>query len=682
VNLKERLSSTENLLRAIRGGKDSEQAPELSASSAPPAVIAKGDESPVAPKSLLRTPVSELFGKLLGHRISFSPRSKSLVCGVSFSARHLLISVVRRSDMSIYASGRYLFEPDQAPGQPGAPAFLHACIERTLGADQSAEYWAVLRSADVDLSVLSVPKLSGDKLDAAVFWTLQKDKKFTEAEYILDYLVMGPVKDAPEPRLEVLTCLARRADVDAQATLFREAGKELTGISVVPAALLNLYRRPDVPGPFTLAANIHVESDYSAIGLYSNGRLVFSRFIRSGAGSMVDDLVEHFRALAKPSQVDLHDIDLELTLPGEASQPFAAPAPSPPPVQPLTAQDAYALFQHVMLDGQKPEGLAEEHNLDASGIMQIISPAIERMARQVERTLEYYVSTNQQRCDALHFSGELFGATEVLNALALQLGYPPVAFDATAILHTPEGKVPPRRRMSLAPSIAVALSQPDRGINLVNNYKSRTAQELKQRVTLYTLLGVAFVMLFVAATGVWLERGVRAKRAELAQAQATLAALGPTIDENQLNAALQKFQLRQSGLRNAAPRMAGPAVLAELARCTPPKVKLMSLVVDTLSGPPKAAAPVPGQGGKVPPPVPSGPAANKGPQPAQTVVGTVTIEGVVLGDKADFDAELARLVLALQGSPLVDSPTVTHSSQRELPEEGTVLFFVLQMGVH
>jgi Tfp pilus assembly PilM family ATPase/cell division protein FtsB len=698
--LKERLSSTENLLRAIRGGaneKPSDTGTSPDAESLLPG-LGETPTAPIAPanpatragglKNILRTPVSELFKLNLGKPLQFSAGGKSKVCGISLSARHLTVSLLRRSDASVQASGRYNFGPDQRPGEAGSAAFLSDCLERVVGPSNGAEYWAVLRSSDVDLNVLSVPKLSGDKLDAAVFWSLQKDKKFTESEYVLDYLVMGPTNDAPEPRLDVLTCLARKADVDALAELFRAAGTVLTGITVVPAALLNLYRRPNLPGSFHLAANVHVETDYSAIGLYTAGRLVFSRFIRSGAGGMTDDLVEHFRLLSRPTITDIHDIDLELPLPGTEPLPEGlagllgegqgdALPDAPAPAQPITPVAAVAVLQHALLGGPEPQGLAEEHHLSSSQVMQIIAPAIERMGRQVERTLEYFASTTQMRCDGLHFSGEIFGSPEVVQALGGQLGYPAAAFDATAILGTPEGKVPATRRMSLAPSIAAALCQPDRGINLLSNYKRRTAQEMKQRVNRFILLGVAAVMLVIAAIGLWFELDARAKRTELAQANTELLALGPTIEDEQLASALQSFKTRKGALTRASSRMAGPAMLAELARRTPPQVKIMTLSVDTQA---KPAASAPGPGAPAPAPTPA-PAPAAGAPASGAANALVVLEGIVTGEQNSFESLLSRYMLDLQSSPLCVSLTVNHSSVRELPGEGQVLFFVLHLGV-
>ncbi len=672
LDLKERLSSTENLLRSIRGGESFRPRPDGGARSRGP----QGGRQP-------------FWNMPLGRG------SSGLSVGVSMSSEHLSVAVVRRGDASIQGTLRLPCGPDQAPGEPGFPAFLRQGVERALGRSaEGVDIWAVLRSHDVDLTVVSVPRLSGDKLDAAVFWTLQKEKKFSEDEYALDYLVMGPSASAPEKggdkaepgaakkdpgaRLDVLTCLARKADVDALKAVFRQAGLPLTGVTLTPAALLNLYRLPGAPGPFTLAANIHVEGDFSAIGLYKADRLVFSRYIRSGAKGMADDLVEYFRALAKPNPSDIHDIDLELPLPGApggTGGPPAAASPAPP--QALERAQAEALIRHALLGGPEPEGLAPEHRLDPGQVLHIVAPALERMARQVERTLEYYAGSQQQRCDALHFSGEIFASQQVLQALAGQLGYPPLGFDAPGIVRRGAEAVRPEDRMGLAPALAAALSPPDKGINLVSNYRRRAALARKVLVNRAILVGLAGIMLLIAGASLFLELGNRAKRQELDQAKAALAALGPVIEDSALNAALAQFKLRQESLRAASGRLAAPAVLAEMARRTPENVKLMSLNLELVAQPGQPAQS--GQPGS--PPAPPAVQPGQPTQPGQRQA-VLTLEGIVTGDKSGFDTGLARFVMELQASPLLSQPVVHQTSLRELPGEGQVLFFVLHTGVN
>lgn len=603
-------------------------------------------------------------------QINFGGSGKTHCIGISVSGPSLCLAVVRQSSGSLEAARRFPMEPEQAPGEKGFAAFLDACLEALGYARASADLWAVLRSSDLDLNVLTVPKLSGAKLDAAAYWTLQKEKKFAEAEYALDYLVFGPTADSKESRLDVLTCLARRSDVDRLRDAFRDAGRPLTGVTAIPNALLALYRRPGAPTGYALAANIHVEPDFSAIGLYAKDRLLFSRFIRSGAGSMAETLAEHFQAQARPKPAA--QADLELPLPGAGEQGAPEPATLP---QALDAAQAHELMRHVLLGAPRPAFAAPEHLLSPPEMLEVLSPAIERLARQVERTLEYYATSQQGRCDALHLSGEIFGCPAIAQALAGQLGFPPVVFDAAAMLQATQAQAPQADRLTLTPAIAAALAKADKGVNLIANYKVRTAQEAKRLVTRSIILGLAGVMLIIGAAGVVLERANAVKQRELAGLKARAAALGPMADEATLKLTVERYRLRQEALRKASARLLASASLADIARRAPENIRLLALNVEY---------PVEQQAKPGGPPQPGGQAQpGKAKSGAEPVVpqGTLLVEGVVVGERSGFDAALSRFVINLQASPMFQMPVVNESGLKELGTGEQVLHFVMHVGV-
>jgi len=720
VNLKQRLTSTENLLRSIRNGEAfasgaegrgdskkgaqqgsiwtrrislgdiftglirrqknaSTQADEAPAIAQTPAAPRKGapDRAPASAAPSSATPAAALAAPVpksaapkpfWTRQFNFKRSGKALNIGVSVSGPTLCIAVVHNSGPSIAATRRFPMEPDQAPGESGFAAFWQACLASMNYAGVAADVWAVLRSADLDLNVLSVPKLAGGKLDAAVYWTLQKEKKFAEAEYILDYLVMGPTADSKTPKLDVLTCLARRADVERLRDSFREAGTPLAGITAIPNAFLGLYRRAGAPTGFTLAANIHVEPDFSAIGLYTKDHLLFSRFIRSGAGSMADTLVDHFQEQAKPKAMPMDD--LELPLPG-------APAPSAsaggaPLTQQLDGIQAQALLRHVLLGAPKPDFASPGHLLTPAQMIDIIAPAIERLARQVERTLDYYASSQQLRCDALHLSGDIFASDAIAQSLAGQLGFTSVVFDATRIVKGGDTTAPDDR-MSMAPALAAALSPAGKGINLLSNYKVRTAQEAKRAVTSSLILGLAALMLVIGGGGLVLDKRVSAKSRELDALKTQRASLGPAVDEATLLASVNLFKMRQQGLRETTARMLASAALAEIALRTPEGVRLLSFTVDYPNAEPADAGAAKAQ---APAPAPA-----KAPPGAESANGSVLVEGIVTGDKAQFDGTLSRFVLDLQTSPLFAAPTVNETGIKELGSGTQVLYFSLRLGV-
>jgi Tfp pilus assembly PilM family ATPase len=602
--------------------------------------------------------------------IGLGRSTKPFSIGLSVSGNMLCFAVLRMPTATLDTARRFPMEPGQYPGEEGFPAFLRACLSAMGHTGAGADVWAVLRSADMDLNVLSVPKLSGAKLDAAVYWTLQKEKKFAEAEYVLDYVAMGPTADAKTPKLDALTCQGRRADVERLREGFRAADVPLAGITSIPSAFMRLYRRGTAPANFSLAANIHVEPDFSAIGLYTRDRLLFSRFIRSGAGSMADTLVDHFQALTRPKAPVLDD--LELPLPGAQKPALMAP---PPLAQAIDSAQAQALLRHVLLGAPKPDFATPAHLLSPEEMLDIIAPAIERLARQVERTLDYYASSQQIRCDALHLSGDIFASPAITQALAGQLGFQPVVFDAAAMV--PGGELcPAGDRMSMGPAIAAALSPPGKGINLLDNYKIRTAQEAKRTVTRTLLLGLAGLMLLIGGAGMVLERANAGKRALLATITAQQGACGPSMTDATLTANVNLFKIRQDALRETATRDLAAAALVEVGRLTPEDVRLVSFTVEYPLEDPKADK------AGAPAKPKAEPAAPGGAKPANPATGgAVSLEGMVVGDRAQYDATLSRFVLALQSSQLFNMPVVNESGLRELGSGTQVLYFNMRLGV-
>ena len=666
MNLKERLSSTENLLRSIRSGEafSSLRAPKEKTSKAAPraakgAASASSSPSPPASSPLSRSApaASPAQPRFWNRQLSLGGGSKAPVLGVAMSAGHLSLALV--SGGSLQFTTRFPFGPDQAFGQRGFPAFLRTCLESVRDKTSRAKVWAVLRSQDLDLNVLTVPKLSGAKLNAAVYWTQQKEKKFAEGEYVLDYLVLGPTRDAREPRLDVLTCLARRVDVDRLRDAFREAGWPLEGITTTPSAMQRLYRLPGAPKGFSLAANIHVESDFSIIGLYGENGLRFSRFIRSGTDSMAEALAEHFQELSRPMAAK--SADLELPPPGAAKAPADKGAAV---LQPLDPVQAKALLRHELLRAPAPAGLSPGHLLGEAKTLEVIAPALDRLAKQVERTLEYYATSQQLRCDVVHFSGSVFGSVDLMQNLAGLLGYPHAAFDVVGMLSVKPGVVSPADRMSLTPALAAGLSVSDRGINLLRNYKQRSAEQARRAVTRGLILGLALGLVLIGAAGYLIEHNVAEQRRGLALAQQRLQAMGPLIDESTLTLSVAQFKARQEAMRQAGGRFTAPAVLAELTRRTPASVKILNLTLDV--GVPAAAQANPAPAGK-----------SAVAQPTDLL----TIEGIITGAKADFEPTLSRFILELQASPLFDLPVVHQTGLKETGADGQVLHFVLHTGV-
>ena len=61
--------------------------------------------------------------------------------------------------------------------------------------------------------------------------------------------------------------------------------------------------------------------------------------------------------------------------------------------------------------------------------------------------------------------------------------------------------------------------------------------------------------------------------------------------------------------------------------------------------------------------------------------GNFVIEGVVTGERVEFDATLARFIIEMQASPMFAMPVVNETGLKELGSGAQVLYFVMHVGV-
>jgi hypothetical protein len=328
--------------------------------------------------------------------------------------------------------------PDQAPGEKGFGLLLRSGLEALGIVPSNADIWTVLRSSDQDLNVLAVPKLSGAKLDAAVYWTLQKEKKFADADYALDYVPLGAAQGGA--RLEALTCLACKADVDRLHEAFEQAGLPLAGITAIPNAFMALYRAPGAPRRASARGHIHVEPDSPHRPVPTDRSCSAVHPFRGG--SMAVRLAEHFRLLAKPKPAPL--AELELQLPRRCrrrdrrSKDSALEEP-PHPIDPALALD---LLRHALQGSPRPPGPVRS-TCCSQGHARRHSTAIERLdgSGSAPGILCWHPAA---ALDALHLSGEIF---RLVAALARpwpgQTGLPAPSFSTLGILRAEGARSPP-----------------------------------------------------------------------------------------------------------------------------------------------------------------------------------------------------------------------------------------------
>jgi Tfp pilus assembly PilM family ATPase len=231
--------------------------------------------------------------------------------------------------------------------------FLKSALAQFCGSGKDFNLWGMIQSDNANVQNIHIPKVGKKQLENAVYWTAKKNISFDERDTILDFEVQGEVIESGITKLSVLVCTASKREVEEMKNLFSGIGFPLTGLTVAPFALQNLFRTDWMPFPGQTVATLFIGDSSSRIDIFSGGNLVMTRGIRAGINSMAESLMEVYTASERTSG-------------------------------PISMEDARDLVFGLDSDSQSPDGKAERFGLNREDIFEMISPALERLIRQVE----------------------------------------------------------------------------------------------------------------------------------------------------------------------------------------------------------------------------------------------------------------------------------------------------------
>lgn len=628
MNQKARADSTEELLDVIRAGD------------------AKGTDDAKGRPRLWRKRHSGNGGGMRRHRgfsLGLNVAGKAGI-GVDITSESIDIIKLSRKDNKarLLMLERIELDEDVQPGKPGFSSVLAEVLGRYCDKPKDCSIWALLRTSEMDVSRLKLPKMPAKRLPAAVYWQLQKEKKFDDKEYILDYIEQGELVEQGVAKHDIITCLAKREDVLALERVFTEAGHALSGITLVPAAFQAVYDTGFGPHIEEAAANIHIDSDFTCITIFSEGRMLFSRTIKFGINSIADDLMEGYNSSSGP--------DDELTMPTEENQVEKQ--------RTMTRRDAVRMVEEVLLD--KREGAGGAYGLSAGQVLDSVVESLERVGRQTDRTLEYFAQNFGVRADQLHLSGAVFANSRVVDFLVSQLGLPVAPFDPIGQLKTKSKSAlldDPVQRVKFNENLALALCRRGRTLNLLYTYKGRRFEARRRLVRNVGSLVSMLLTLVLAGLFVYGDRQVRERHDELAALSARLLE-NPVVEESQMQLMAARTGARQVRIGKVAERYRSVAVLQDVSGLLPEGVRLLALRLDLGEEPETGRAQARTQDEQAGP--------------------TAVLDGIVLGDTRSAETRLTRLLANLENSPLFSEVNVALSQEQAFVPEGAVLHFVLE----
>lgn len=540
------------------------------------------------------------------------------IVGVHLDVDSLRVVEVSRGRVARWASVPY--PPDVAPGTPEFPAFLKKNMADFHSAFHRTSLWVVGPLPSLQVRFLSLPKTRPRQLPNLVYWTFRKEIPFDPVQTIFDYDTEGDAAaGAAKKTTDATAYTVGRGDVDALMGQFEAAGLPVDGVVIPSFALRNLFgvRSLAHVGP---ALGLYAGSDSSALLFFKGKQVIAHRVFKTGMNVVLDVLRDRYPdwSQAKTYQT--------------IRAALAAPAASEPSAEPATAE--------------------------AARIAETVHVAFDRLIQQVERSLSaYQAGKSEEEIQNIYVAGSVAGLPGLVKELGTKLGLASAPLDLFRPGLLEAGVAPPagpEEAGMLTLALGAAFSDPARTPNLLHTYVERAQEARRARWRLAAAVGGVVGLVLLVAAGGWIGQRNRRLRAELETVQTQIRQFAPYPDRAMIQAMLEEATRDSRQMKNMAGRSLPVAALNQLARSTPPDIRLTSIAlerdVDTKTG--KKSKNAAAAGPKI----------------------RVELNGMVLGPPGAQESKLASYVLRLEDAESFERVAVNRSDEGREGQQQVLLF--------
>ncbi len=567
---------------------------------------------------------------------------KNVTIGVDIGYDDLkLVKLKHTSDQSheLIEYARVPFDPEIPRENPEFYRFLRPTLEEFCGSNRNADMWCTISSARVETRQFRIPKVSARQVPNAIYWTYQRESAFDEDEKLFDFEILGEVEDEQPVKMDVLAYTVPRDEVLALRDMFAKAGFPLSGISIVPFAFQTLMRTRRVEAMDEYVASLYIGRDWSRIDIFHKGNLTLSRGIKAGVRTMMESLQKEIGGVRKGlSLVKSPDEDVGRIRAVKKKLKFDL----------KSAQEYF--FGYLREPGA---GVAKSQKLDIdeNKVFQMIQPALERLVRQVERTIRHYaLNFENAKIGKIYISSGATPHQRILNYIGEELGMPTEIlnpFQASSNF-LPQVPIPDSvsEQSSFAPAMGMGLADNSRTPNFLFTYKDKHKADRNQLINRGVFALFAILMIACVGFSFWQERDIREKETRKQQLANQLEQYTLRVDQNLILKLVEQIRQKNKSDRAIGQKYLNLAVISEVVDLTPPNVRLLSL--STQLGPL---------------PIKTPPEKAKGKKVAPTKNSKVLIvEGIIQGDRLTLESTLAGYLMELKNSPLFDQPNISSKS--------------------
>jgi Tfp pilus assembly PilM family ATPase len=589
------ITSTEKLLDVIRGKNTAPFTEE----EKPVVSFSEKQEVPKTPKTSMSRP--KIFSE-----------KKTYTIGVDISYDFIRLSrTVNAADgKPVLVDYKTVSSKHAAKGSPEFNALLKSSLLSFCGNTANCNIWTLMSAAEVNVHHIKVPRVAKKQLDNIIYWTAKKEYPFEEKDFIFDFELQGEIVDQGIPKYSVMVYSAPIAEVEKVRILFSEIGIPLTGITIAPFAIQNIFRKKWMPANEGTVASLYIGNDFSRIDILSGENLEMIRGIKTGITSMMEAIADTFNESGGGLR--------------------------------LGKEEARKMLFSIASDSDKLKETDAGFGLAKEKIFDMALPALERLVRQIERTLEYYTSTSGlEKVEKIYISSTMNIYEPIINYISEQLGVKTEVFDpfARQVAFPAVDSLNLSERMSFVPALGLSLSDNFRTPNVIFTYQQKKRELYVKRFNRGIL--AAFIIALIICFTTLIFQGLEAKllNGKLEKLEKGISSYNPLLTTEKIEKMATEVAMKRQIRGVYAERYVNVAVIGEISDLTPANIRLISLKIT-------ATVPVKDKVEKAPKD------ANDG----------IILEGLVSGERAMLDSSLAQYVMKLENSPMLRQITIGKSS--------------------
>ena len=528
------------------------------------------------------------------------------------------------------------------PEHPDFPFFLKTHLENVLRSRRT-DIWVCLPPSRGEVWTVQVPKLKKG-LSNAVYWSARKEKAFNETEYFFDYRIMDEIQDQGTQKLEAEVCIAASREIRQYKQIFSDIGHPLAGITLPAFSLENLFTQKWIDPGEDAYAVLCIGEDASYIDIHGQQKSLFNRVIKTGRDSILDSLTMGYNLQG------LEEENLEL----QGEQTEAADESQAA----LRRQQAAERLKQEVRRRREHEEMGSSAAGPYQQLFDRLRPALERVARQMERTIDHSVNVlSHPSPSRIYICGAISFLPGLEAFFSEQLGIPAVLMDP--ISPQPESTsaalplMEDEERLSLVSAAALAMPS-DRTINFLRTASDKDKEREALRNT--NVVAAACALLFVLTAAWWWTAGydLRQARNQKAEVRQELDQYSPKLQSGDLARLAGDLEQKKNRLKRFSRKLQPVAVLKALNQVTPEPIELLHVRME---------------------PGPDGSGTKKSSDKA----GTLTVEGFVRSAPSLFETHLSGYLLKLRRSVIFKRSSIAKSTPETLNTGEDVYRFTLHI---